>query len=226
MLVNMMYWERWDWKWEKRCGRELGVGMGNIFEMPEFTINPSLSITFNPLLAVYIWGNIKIYLHFLSFLNTEMVQALQMFPHESKGMFFLSKSVTWLCQAMILAWDHSETIFSCILWFNFLTYLFQFHSDIHLIVKLTKSQHVGSGHGLVPAWQRAIICANDDRDVSCHEYIFIELLSGYWQTFRADSRFAPSQWEMVLICNDVSRWLGPSLESTLDIVVLNWCYEW
>ena len=34
--------------------------------------------------------------------------------------------------------------------------------------------------------------------------------------YRADSRFAPSQWEMVLLCNDVSHWLGASLESTLD----------
>ena len=32
---------------------------------------------------------------------------------------------------------------------------------------------------------------------------------------RADSRFAPSQWETVLLCNDVSHWLGPSLELVL-----------
>ena len=34
-------------------------------------------------------------------------------------------------------------------------------------------------------------------------------------TTRADSRFAPSQWETVLHCNDVSHWLGASLESAL-----------
>ena len=33
--------------------------------------------------------------------------------------------------------------------------------------------------------------------------------------FKDDSRFAPSQWETVLLCNDVSHWLGASLESTL-----------
>ena len=33
--------------------------------------------------------------------------------------------------------------------------------------------------------------------------------------FKADSRFAPSQWETVLLCNDVSHCLGASLESTL-----------
>ena len=32
---------------------------------------------------------------------------------------------------------------------------------------------------------------------------------------RADSRFAPSQWETALLCNDVSHWLDASLESVL-----------
>ena len=31
----------------------------------------------------------------------------------------------------------------------------------------------------------------------------------------ADSRFAPSQWETALLCNDVSHWLGANLESAL-----------
>ena len=35
--------------------------------------------------------------------------------------------------------------------------------------------------------------------------------------FRADSRFAPSQWETPLLCNGVSHWLGPNLESALGI---------
>ena len=33
---------------------------------------------------------------------------------------------------------------------------------------------------------------------------------------RADSRFALSQWEMALLCNDVSHWLGANLESALQ----------
>ena len=32
---------------------------------------------------------------------------------------------------------------------------------------------------------------------------------------RADSSFVPSQWETALLCNDVSHWLGASLESAL-----------
>ena len=39
---------------------------------------------------------------------------------------------------------------------------------------------------------------------------------------RADSRFAPSQWETALLCNDVSHWLGASLESALWM----WCQGW
>ena len=33
--------------------------------------------------------------------------------------------------------------------------------------------------------------------------------------YRADSRFAPSQWEVALLCNAISHWLGANLESTL-----------
>ena len=36
-----------------------------------------------------------------------------------------------------------------------------------------------------------------------------------WNIIRSDSRLAPSQWEMVLLCNDVSHWLGANLESAL-----------
>ena len=38
---------------------------------------------------------------------------------------------------------------------------------------------------------------------------------GCCNRFRVDSRFAPSQWETALLCNDVSHWLGANLESTL-----------
>ena len=36
------------------------------------------------------------------------------------------------------------------------------------------------------------------------------------QPRRADSRFAPNQWETALLCIDVSHWLGASLESALQ----------
>ena len=37
----------------------------------------------------------------------------------------------------------------------------------------------------------------------------------HWGLDRADSSFAPSQWETVLLRNDVSHWLGANLESAL-----------
>ena len=39
---------------------------------------------------------------------------------------------------------------------------------------------------------------------------------------RADSRFAPSQWETALHCNDASHWLGASLESALCWMLGSW----
>ena len=37
---------------------------------------------------------------------------------------------------------------------------------------------------------------------------------------RADSVFTPSQWEMALLCNDVSYWMGANLESALQPKIL------
>ena len=38
----------------------------------------------------------------------------------------------------------------------------------------------------------------------------------HWESgCRADSRFASSQWETALLCNDVSHWLDTNLESAL-----------
>ena len=41
-----------------------------------------------------------------------------------------------------------------------------------------------------------------------------------WTLLRSDSRFASSQWEKALLCNDVSHWLGANLESSL--ITLYW----
>ena len=42
-------------------------------------------------------------------------------------------------------------------------------------------------------------------------------------SFRAASGFAPSQWEMTLLCIDISHWLGASTEWALSLFVL--CVE-
>ena len=50
------------------------------------------------------------------------------------------------------------------------------------------------------------------------------MCSLYYNICRADSRFAPSQWEMALLCNDVSHWLGTSLESALHMHTVLLCF--
>ena len=55
----------------------------------------------------------------------------------------------------------------------------------------------------------------------CVESVIYIVLSFYAKVdHRADSRFAPSQWETALLCNDISHWLGTSLESALDDVMM------
>ena len=54
------------------------------------------------------------------------------------------------------------------------------------------------------------------RSLATHVSICVIELGHRWFAYlRANSRFAPSQWETALLCNDVSHWLGASLESAL-----------
>ena len=50
------------------------------------------------------------------------------------------------------------------------------------------------------------------------KYSNLSLLSCTTKNCRVDSRFAPSQWETALLCNDVSHWLGASLASALPLM--------
>ena len=49
-------------------------------------------------------------------------------------------------------------------------------------------------------------------------YKILEMLCMHYIAFRADFRFVPSQWEMALLCNDTSHWLGASLDSALALI--------
>ena len=49
----------------------------------------------------------------------------------------------------------------------------------------------------------------------CHVQLCLATYVTFGWLSRADSRFAPSQWETALHCNDISNWLGANLESTL-----------
>ena len=42
-----------------------------------------------------------------------------------------------------------------------------------------------------------------------------------WKGMQGWTRFGPSQWETALLCNDVSHWLGASLQSALA-----WMNNW
>ena len=54
------------------------------------------------------------------------------------------------------------------------------------------------------------------QSTSCQsQHIHWFIMVRFVNIFRADSRFAPSQWEMVLLCNDIFYWLCASLESAL-----------
>ena len=83
----------------------------------------------------------------------------------------------------------------------------------------------GVGHGrrgasVVPYWghtgqttrQQGMVAGTEEERVYwwCSDEKF------YLHTqFMVDSRFAPSQWETVLLCSEVFHWLGANLESAL-----------
>ena len=76
---------------------------------------------------------------------------------------------------------------------------------------------------ILGSWQSSYLylCVTfDDFDVwTYHDDIMTWTCSLYfWPSLRADSRFVPTQWETALLCNDVSHWLGASLESALQPV--------
>ena len=66
-----------------------------------------------------------------------------------------------------------------------------------------------------PTW-----CSFDSWYVNCNSILWKICIPAIpfvtiWHHSRADSRFAPSQWETALLCNDVSHWWGAGLESAL-----------
>ena len=64
------------------------------------------------------------------------------------------------------------------------------------------------------------ICNSDDVCTKCEDgYISNDeggCNKGRNHFHRADPRFAPSQWETALLCNDVSHWLGANLGSAIS----------
>ena len=96
-----------------------------------------------------------------------------------------------------------------------------------LNVLTTKTQH---GDVWTYVWPSR--CSNNNKDSrqqmpwchvalrhkgpQCVHELNIETIPFYHNVIiKANYRFVPSQWETVLLCNDVSRWLGASLESAI-----------
>ena len=58
-------------------------------------------------------------------------------------------------------------------------------------------------------------CSRSERSHTSSAHPGLAQICSRQSVDRADSRFAPNQWEMALLCNDVSHWLGASLISAL-----------
>ena len=67
---------------------------------------------------------------------------------------------------------------------------------------------------LICAWINACVNNHEAGDLRCHCTHYDVIVIEDMLSFKDDSRFSPSQWETVLLCNDnVFHWLGTSLES-------------
>ena len=111
-------------------------------------------------------------------------------------------------QAYSFLWHHLEVIFPSV------TPMYSVTFCITLIVITSRNYWMWYFHGNSTSLKMIreniapkIYCKNGQspRDHLARMYI------------RTDTRFAPSQWETTLLCNDVSHWLGASLTSALYI---------
>ena len=94
--------------------------------------------------------------------------------------------------------------------------------DIKKYVVMTTERYI-LGHSLwfrirgeeVMSTRPLVMCIHKEVKHECPAQC--NVLNVLWgaNKYRADSRFAPSQWETALLCNAVPHWLGASLESTL-----------
>ena len=77
--------------------------------------------------------------------------------------------------------------------------------------------HQATSHYLNQCWRRSL----SPYDVTRPHGDVAVIWQISFSRFRDQSRYAPSQWEMLLQCNDVSHWLGPYLDWSLKLIVHN-----
>ena len=79
--------------WQRLC--ELAVEFGYWSRFGK-TITCLMKYSISPLRAKFFWGNINIYLHFMSFLHIDLTQLLKTLPQLREGPIYYIESIFWL----------------------------------------------------------------------------------------------------------------------------------
>ena len=112
---------------------------------------------------------------------------------------------------IILWWIISEQHFKTIM-FSFIKHLF------------TNSTFISwSERAFLPASNCYLCVCHANRNRGANVWSDIGAVWCETNMHRADSRFATSQWEMTLLCNDISQWRSTSLESALMQAIAGAC---
>ena len=99
----------------------------------------------------------------------------------------------------------------------FLTWFFGFGIGLNFTFLFWHLQDIGGGPTLFGISSVITHVCEIFSFVICKKLIGLLGKCSYTSLNRADSRFAPSQWETALLCNDVSHWLGVSLEYAVSL---------
>ena len=137
----------------------------------------------------------------------------------------------WRCEVYILARLKVQSVFN---WYNLYRFISYRVFIVCLVIVKPRWSHdsvcshlhvdIQSGYQKAPMISRMFVPNSQHIEVWVSWYAHWNhtkhpVLSSMY--FRADSRFAPRQWETASLCNDVCHWLGISLESTLYLMFHN-----
>ena len=126
--------------------------------------------------------------------------------------------------------------------FSVITFYFSFIiAYIMLLVCYLCTTYIGWWHGVMEGWNLcnvnlpyslwlqlsrerfvnliSVQLSSKKKHVHTVNIILQSNITSCFMHIRADSRFAPSQWETSLLCSDVSHWLGAKLESAVSMIL-------